>query len=216
MLCRSESDEGERFTDQDVVNHMIFLLMAAHDTTAIALSMLVYELGRNVQWQNALREEALARPVDSPTLEDLVGYPMLDAAFKEALRMYAPAGTLFRQAIADTEICGHFVPRGSQIAINVHASMRLSDWWPDPDAFDPLRFTKDENRTAVTRYAFAPFGGGAHKCIGERFADMTVKTVMHSLLRSFRWSNPPGYRVPLTWGTGPTPADALPVDLRRL
>jgi cytochrome P450 len=216
MLCRSESDEGERFTDQDVVNHMIFLLMAAHDTTAIALSMLVYELGRNVEWQNALREEALARPVDSPTLDDLVGYPMLDAAFKEVLRMYAPAGTLFRQAIADTEICGHFVPRGSQIAINVHASMRLSDWWPDPDAFNPMRFATAENRTAVTRYAFAPFGGGAHKCIGERFADMTVKTVMHSLLRSFRWSSPPGYRVPLTWGTGPTPADALPVELRRL
>jgi cytochrome P450 len=45
---------------------------------------------------------------------------------------------------------------------------------------------------------------------------MTVKTVMHSLLRTFRWSNPPGYRVPLTWGTGPTPADALAVELRRL
>ncbi len=117
---------------------MIFLLMAAHDTTAIALSMLAYELGRNTKWQDALREEAVARPIESPTLDDLEDYRMLDAAFKEVLRMYAPAGTLFRQAIRDTEICGHFIPRKSQIAISVHASMRLSDWWPDPRHLRPV------------------------------------------------------------------------------
>nr|WP_090340246.1 cytochrome P450 [Mycolicibacterium malmesburyense]CRL69268.1 cytochrome P450 [Mycolicibacterium malmesburyense] len=216
MLCRSESDDGQRFTDADIVNHMIFLLMAAHDTTAIALAMLAYELGRNIGWQNRLREEAVEHPIDSPTLDDLEDYPLLDAAFKEVLRMYAPAGTLFRQAIRDTEICGHFIPRKSQIAISVHASMRLHDWWPAPDTFDPSRFSDVTNRAAVNRYAFAPFGGGAHKCIGQQFADMTVKTVMHKLLRRFRWHVRDGYRVPLTWGTGPTPADTLPIELERL
>ena len=215
MLCRSESDDGERFSDQDIVNHMIFLLMAAHDTTAIALSMLIYELGRNLQWQNALREEAIHRPVESPTLTDFENYPLLDAAFKEILRMYAPAGTLFRQAITDTEICGHHIPRSSQIAINVYASMRLQDWWPDPDTFNPGRFTTTAQHDAVNRYAFAPFGGGAHKCIGQQFADMTVKTVMLELLCRFQWSSPVGYQVPLTWGTGPTPADDLPTTLQR-
>ena len=215
MLCRSESDDGERFSDQDIVNHMIFLLMAAHDTTAIALSMLIYELGRNLQWQNALRAEAIHRPVESPTLTDFENYPLLDAAFKEILRMYAPAGTLFRQAITDTEICGHHIPRSSQIAINVYASMRLQDWWPDPDTFNPGRFTTTAQHDAVNRYAFAPFGGGAHKCIGQQFADMTVKTVMLELLCRFQWSSPVGYQVPLTWGTGPTPADDLPTTLQR-
>ncbi|VEG39457.1 cytochrome P450 [Mycolicibacterium flavescens] len=216
MLCRSESDDGQRFTDADIVNHMIFLLMAAHDTTAIALAMLVYELGRNSHWQNMLRDEAVAHPIDSPTLDDLEQCALLDAAFKEVLRMYAPAGSLFRQAIRDTEICGHYIPRKAQIAISVHASMRLADWWPAPDTFDPSRFTDATNRAAVNRYAFAPFGGGAHKCIGQQFADMTVKTVMHKLLRRFRWSVPDGYRVPLTWGTGPTPADSLPIELETL
>ncbi|HEY5841275.1 MAG TPA: cytochrome P450, partial [Mycobacterium sp.] len=68
---------------------------------------------------------------------------------------------------------------------------------------------------AVNRYAFAPFGGGAHKCIGQQFADMTVKTVMLELLCRFQWSSPVGYQVPLTWGTGPTPADDLPTTLQR-
>lgn len=66
------------------------------------------------------------------------------------------------------------------------------------------------------RYAFAPFGGGVHKCIGQHFADMNVKTIMHQMLRHFEWSVPDDYRVQLTWGTGPTPADGLPITLRRL
>jgi cytochrome P450 len=215
MLCHSEADDGARFTSADIVNHMIFLLMAAHDTSAIALAMLAYELGRNMNWQSALRDEAQATPNDEPTLADLDEYPLLDAAFREILRMYAPAGTLFRQAAKDTEIMGHFVPRKAQIAINVHASMRLADWWPNPDVFNPDRFIGQSAQTAVERYAFAPFGGGAHKCIGQQFAHMSVKTTMHQLLRRFEWTVPTGYRVPLTWGTGPTPADCLPLNTRR-
>lgn len=215
MLCRSSSDGGDSFSDADIVNHMIFLLMAAHDTSAIAISMLVYELGRNVLWQDALRDEARSVDEDDGTLDALQRYPLLDAAFKEILRMYAPAGTLFRQAIKDTEVAGHHIPKKSQVAINVYASMRLADWWPDPDTFDPSRFTDGADASPVHRYAFAPFGGGVHKCIGQQFADMSVKVIMLQLLRNFDWRVPSGYRPRLTWGTGPTPADGLPITLRR-
>ncbi|MHC9295825.1 cytochrome P450 [Mycobacterium sp. LTG2003] len=217
MLCRSRSDDGDRFSDADIVNHMIFLLMAAHDTSAIAISMLVYELGRNIRWQNALRDEAQADPSDHLTTADLTdAYPLLDAAFKEILRMYAPAGTLFRQAIKDTDVAGHYIPRKTQVAINVYASMRLADWWPEPDLFDPARFLTGADASAVHRYAFAPFGGGVHKCLGQQFADMNVKAIMHQLLRRFQWHVPAGYRPRMTWGTGPTPADGLPISLERL
>lgn len=217
MLCRSRSEDGDRFSDADIVNHMIFLLMAAHDTSAIAISMLVYELGRNIRWQNALRDEAQADPRDHLTTADLAGaYPLLDAAFKEILRMYAPAGTLFRQAIKDTEVAGHYIPRKTQVAINVYASMRLADWWPERDLFDPARFLAGADASAVHRYAFAPFGGGVHKCLGQQFADMNVKAITHQLLRRFQWHVPAGYRPRMTWGTGPTPADGLPISLERL
>jgi cytochrome P450 len=102
------------------------------------------------------------------------------------------------------------------VAINVYASMRLADWWPDPDHFDPARFHTGADATAVHRYAFAPFGGGAHKCIGQQFANMNVKAVMLQLLRHFRWQVPPDYQPRMTWGTGPTPADGLPITLERL
>lgn len=205
MLCRSRSDDGDRFGDDDIVNHMIFLLMAAHDTSAIAISMLVYELGRNTEWQDRLREEIRGDPP----------YPLMDAAFHEILRMYAPAGTLFRQTVADTEVCGHFVPRRSQIAINVYASMRLADWWPDPDRFDPGRFLAGADTAPLHRYAFAPFGGGVHKCIGQQFAAMNVTAILSAALRHFDWRAAPGYRPVLAWGTGPTPVDGLPMRWRR-
>ncbi|MGE2729816.1 cytochrome P450 [Mycolicibacterium vaccae] len=216
MLCRSRTDDGAAFSDDDIVNHMIFLLMAAHDTSAIAVSMLVYELGRNRGWQDALRDEARCTPVASPTLAGLESYPLLDAAFKETLRMYAPAGTLFRQTVKDTEVAGHFIPRKTQVAVSVYASMRLADWWPNPDQFDPGRFTGGADASAIHRYAFAPFGGGVHKCIGQQFADMSVKTIMHRLLRQFEWRVPAGYRPRMVWGTGPTPADGLPIELRAI
>lgn len=216
VLAQSETDDGLRFSDADIVNHMIFMLMAAHDTSAIALSMLTYELGRNTMWQDRLRAEVLSNPVAVGSYGAVDELPLLDQAFKEILRMYAPAGTLFRQAIKDTEILGHYVPRKSQIALSVYASMRLPDYWPDPDTFDPSRFEDPANRDAVHRYAFSPFGGGVHKCIGQYFAGMTVKTILHGMLRRFSWTVPAGYRVPLTWGTGPTPADDLPIALERV
>ncbi|MGW0162631.1 cytochrome P450 [Mycobacterium sp. NPDC003323] len=214
MLCHSRSEDGEGFSDADIVNHMIFLLMAAHDTSAIAIAMLVYELGMHTSWQSKLRAEALAGDAEL-SVDGLQGYPLLDAAFKEILRMYAPAGTLFRQAVKDTEVAGHYIPRRSQVAVNVYASMRLADWWSEPDTFDPGRFTDGADASAVHRYAFAPFGGGVHKCIGQQFADMSVKAIMLAVLRNFDWRIRSGYRPRMVWGTGPTPADGLPITMQR-
>jgi cytochrome P450 len=194
---------------------MIFVLMAAHDTSTIALSMLTYYLGKHPEWQDRLREESLA--LGKPTLDyvDLDRLPSLDLAFKEALRINSPVGMLFRKTIVDTDILGHYIPAGTEVGINAYATMRLADYWPSPERFDPERFAEPRREDKIHRYAWAPFGGGAHKCIGLYFGGMTVKSVMHQMLLRFDWSVPPGYEPPMTWGTGPTPADGLPIDLRR-
>ena len=214
VLCQAQTDEGNTFTDEDIVNHMIFLLMAAHDTSTIALSMLMYHLGKDQILQQRLREEVRALPVDA-SMDDLNSVAMLDSAFKESLRMYAPAGTLFRQATEDTSILDHFVPAGTEIALSVHTSMRLDTWWERPDMFDPSRFDDPKVLEQMHRYAWSPFGAGSHKCIGMHFAGLTVKAILHRVLMDFEWSVPETYTPLMTWGTGPTPADGLPVRLRR-
>ncbi|MFI6871787.1 cytochrome P450 [Nocardia sp. NPDC050406] len=216
VLARVATLPEHTLTDDDVVAHMIFVMMAAHDTSAISISMLAYELARHPDWQERLRAESQA--LGKPDLDygDLAKLPSLDLAFKEALRMYAPVAQQARETIADTEIAGHYVPKGTLVMTGPYTMMRQAEYWRDPDSFDPSRFDAEHREDAAHRFAWAPFGGGAHKCIGLYFGGMTVKSVLHRMLLRYRWSVPDDYRVPLIAGTGPLPADGLPIVLERL
>ncbi|WP_082062603.1 cytochrome P450 [Nocardia seriolae] len=216
VLCHAETEDGESFTDADIVDHMIFVMMAAHDTSTLAISMLAYELARHPDWQQRLREESQA--LGKPTLDyaDLDRLPSLERAFRETLRMYAPVGQMVREALADTDIAGYFIPKGTLVMAGPYSMMRNAEYWHDPDVFDPERFDPARAEDKSHRFAWPPFGGGAHKCIGRYFGGMTVKATMHQMLLNYGWTVPPGYHVPLVAGTGPMPADGLPIDLRRL
>ncbi|MFD6388608.1 cytochrome P450 [Nocardia sp. NPDC060259] len=215
VLCRARSQDGRAFTDDDVVNHMIFTLMAAHDTSALALSMFIMLLGKHPQWQQRLRAESIALGKPVLDYDDIEQLASMDLAFRETLRMYAPAGTLFRQAIRDTELLGYHIPAGTDVMIGAFPTMRNERWWARPDEFDPERFAEHRREDRSHKMAWAPFGGGAHKCIGLYFGGMTVKSVMHRLLLNFEWSVPADYEPPLAWGTGPIPMDGGPITLRR-
>ncbi|WP_206050727.1 cytochrome P450 [Nocardioides speluncae] len=216
VLCRAESEDGQRFTDDEVVAHMIFVMMAAHDTSTIALSMMAYLLAKHPEWQEWLRAESQALGKTELAYADLDRLPSMDLVFREAMRLYAPVGMQLRETVKDTELCGYYLPTGTRVWFGDFVTMRSDRWWPDADRFDPERFAEGRREDKSHRFAWAPFGGGAHKCIGLYFGGMTVKAVMHQLLLRFRWSVPDGYDVPLTWGTGPTPADGLPIRLERL
>ncbi|WP_280493926.1 cytochrome P450 [Nocardia asiatica] len=216
VLCRMSTADGETFTDAEVVEHMIFVMMAAHDTSTIAASMLVYELGRHPEWQERLRAESVALGKPALDYDDLDRLPSLDLAFKEALRVYSPVAQQVRETIADTDILGYYLPKGTLIMCGTYGLMRNEAYWHDADVFDPERFAEHRREDKSHRFAWAPFGGGAHKCIGLYFGGMTVKAVVHQMLLRYRWSVPDGYRMPLVAGTGPVPADGLPIRLERI
>ncbi|MDL5154430.1 cytochrome P450 [Actinomycetospora termitidis] len=215
VLCRARSDEGETFSDDDVVNHMIFLLMAAHDTSTITLSMMSYLLAKNPEWQEKLREESFALG-ETGSMADLDSLVSLDLAMRETLRMYAPVGQLARITVRDADLQGFHIPAGTLMSLGIHASQRMEPWWDRPDEFDPDRFAPERAEDKSHRFAWMPFGGGVHKCIGLHFGGMEVKAIMHAMLRRFRWSVPDDYVMPIGLTTGPTPADHLPLRLERL
>jgi cytochrome P450 len=214
VLCHAETEDGQRFSDEDVVNHMIFVLMAAHDTSTITLAMMTYYLAAHRQWQERLREES--RALGKPTIgyDDLERLPAMDLVFRETLRMNAPVGMLARQAIKDTEIDGRYIPRGARLMLGIYPSQRMEPWWRDPDRFDPERFTPERHEDSWHKYAWVPFGGNVHKCIGMHFGGMEVKAILHQLLLRSRWSVPAGYAPVIDYATGPFPADGLPIDLQ--
>ena len=216
VLCHVEAEDGTRFSDEDVVNHMIFTLMAAHDTSTITSTTLAYHLARDPELQERLRQESLALGKERLDYADLDRLPLLDLAFKEALRLNPPVGGIVREAVKDTSILGHYVPEGTLIIVNIMQAQHSEEWWDEPERFDPERFLPTRRDHRLHNYQWSPFGGGVHKCIGLYYGGMQVKAILHHLLLNFRWSVPEGYDPVWKYGTGLYPSDGLPVRLERL
>lgn len=213
VLCNAETDDGDRFTDDDIVNQMIFTMMAAHDTSTTSISMMTFHLARHPEWQKRLREESEMLGRRSLDYGDLEQLPSLDLVFKETLRMNPPAGILARMAMKDTEISGHYVPEGTLVLLGLYPTHRMEPWWNAPDTFDPQRFSEERAEDKRQKDVWMPFGGNVHKCIGMHFGGMEVKAVMHQLLLQYEFDVDPSYEPVIDFGTGPFPADGLPLKL---
>ncbi|RSN19313.1 cytochrome P450 [Amycolatopsis sp. WAC 04169] len=214
-LCSATTDDGERFTDTDVVNHMIFLMMAAHETATIAATSVVYNLAKNPEWQERARQESLALGDEMPDIDALESLTALDLVLKESLRLNAPSPSSARMTVKDTEVLGHFIPAGTLVNVTPTVNHFVPECWTDPMRFDPERFNEQRREDKSHRYAWLPFGGGAHKCIGLHFATFEVKALLHEMLRAYRWTVPPVYKARWDYTSLPIPADGMPIRLER-
>ncbi|EID11283.1 cytochrome P450 [Mycobacterium xenopi RIVM700367] len=217
VLCHTEDEDGNSFTDEDIVNHMIFLMMAAHDTSTSTTTTMAFNLAAHPEWQERCRDES-ARLGDGPLhIESLEKLESLDLVMNESLRLVTPLPFNMRQTVRDTDLLGYYVPAGTNVMIWPGMNHWLPELWTEPRKFDPERFAEPRAEHKRHRYAFAPFGGGAHKCIGMVFGQLEVKTVMHRLLRRYRLELPrPGYRPRYDYGGMPIPIDGMPIVLRPL
>ncbi len=214
VLCHIEDEDGARFTDDDVVNHMIFLMMAAHDTTTITTSTILQYLGQHPQWQERCRTETSALG-DAPSMIDLEGLESIDLVMREALRLRAPVPVVVRHAVKDTVIQGVRIPVGTDVIVGIQFTHLMPRYWTDPNTFDPSRFGPDRREDKSHRFAWEPFGGGAHKCVGMHFGGLEIKAIMHRLLRDYHWHVDPSYVPPLDYHSLPFPKDGLPITFIR-
>ena len=216
QLCHASGEDGERFSDDEVVNHMIFLMMAAHDTTTSTLTTMFYCLARHPEWQERLRADALALPEAQLGFDALAGRDRTEWVMKESLRLYPPLTSIPRKAARDCEFGGFQIPKGTPVGISPIHTHHMPSLWTEPKRFDPERFSPERAEHRRHAYAYLPIGGGAHLCIGQHFADMEVKAVMHQVLRRFAFSVPEGYRMPYQLVPIAKPRDGLPIRLRAL
>lgn len=215
QICNAEDENGKLLTDQEIIDHMNFLMMAAHDTLTSSLTSLVYFLGINPEWQERLREEVdgvSARHGARLPHEALGELELVEMAFKEALRLVPPVPMIPRRALRDFEFMGYRIPAGSGVGVNPMYTHMMPEHWPDPERFDPLRFTTQMSANRH-KYAWVPFGGGAHMCLGLHFAYMQAKAFMFRLLSDRRILFPEDYRAEFRMVPIPRPKDGLPVSL---
>jgi cytochrome P450 len=214
-LCRATYEDGTFLTDQDVADHMNFFIMAAYDTVTSSLTTLVHRLAANPQWQDAVRDELRGQgakagvPLSYDKLESL---PLTEMAFKEAMRMVPPVPSIPRRAIRDFKFGGIKIPAQTLVNINPLYTHYMPDIWPEPESYDPMRFTEEVSRERH-RYAYIPFSGGAHMCLGLNFAYMQAKCFAWHFLSSVRVSIEAGYRPKWTMWPIPFPRDGLRVTL---
>jgi cytochrome P450 len=200
---------------QDIVDHMSFLMMAAHDTLTSSLTSFVAALAESPQWQQKLRDEVLALGVatDAPTSFDhLEAMPLTEMAFKEAMRLRPPVPSIPRRATRDFTFGGYEIPAGTLVGANPLFTHHMPEIWSDPDAFDPSRFT-DEAQRGRHRFAFVPFGGGAHMCLGLHFAYMQAKCFARHFLQNLDVSLPKDSEPDWQMWPIPKPRDGLRVTV---
>jgi len=217
-LCKASMEDGRLLSPPEIVDHMSFLMMAAHDTLTSSLSAFVWFMSSNPHWQTRLREEcrglglAPGEPLPYESLDDLT---LTEMAFKESLRLIPPVPSLPRRAVRDTEFKGFKIPAGTRVAINPLYTHHLPEVWPEPEVFDPTRFS-EENTRGRHKFAFVPYGGGAHMCLGLHFAYMQAKCFAYHFLTSTACSVDEGYRPDWKMWPIPQPRDGLRIRLKPL
>ena len=188
LFSKETDKEGNYFSDDDLVHHVNFLLFAAHDTTTSTLSSLFYELTQRPDWMETCRAEVSALSQDQLCYADLDKLEQISYCFKETLRMYPPVAGFARRNMREFEIMGYRIPENSTVSVSVVTSHRLEEFYRDPDEFDPTRFAPGREEHKAHPFAWFPFGGGAHKCIGVHFAEMLVKVALFEMLREYDFS----------------------------
>lgn len=215
-LCRARSEEGGALSDPDIIDHMIFLMMAAHDTTTSTLTSMTYELAKHPDWQERVRAECRALGAVPPGFDDLDQLPALTLVMKETLRRYPPLPVIPRVATADCEWNGYAIPRDTMVVVSPIHTHHMPEWWSEPLRFDPDRFSEARAEDQRHPQAWVPFGGGPHLCLGMHFAELQIKAIMHQLVQRYRWSVPAGYTMPVQQAPISKPLDGLPLLLERV
>jgi cytochrome P450 len=223
QFATATREDGSLLPIDEVVDHMNFLMMAAHDTITSSATSLILHLAQNPEWQEKVRQEVFAvtggpdakGAPRGATYDDLGKFELLEMAFKESLRLIAPVPSVPRRALRSFEFKGIRIPAGAACGFNTHLTHHMEEYWDSPEAFDPMRFTADKVK-ARHKYAWIPFGGGAHMCLGLHFAYMQVKILMAQLLQRYRIEIEPGYDPEWQPWPIPKPRDGLKVRFEAL
>lgn len=215
-LVKSTREDGSYFENEELIDHLSFLFFAAYDTTSAGLCHLLMHLAANPPLQESLREQSLQLERDEVTFADVDQLDRIERAFNESLRLYPSASILLRRSIRACQIGGVDIPAHTMLFMIPGFNHRMPEYWSDPEAFGPDRFSDARQEHRRHKFQFMPFGGGAHKCIGMNFAQMNAKLFMHQLLRQYRFSLLPGYQLRSQILPTPCPPRGLPLRIKRL
>ncbi|XP_077563553.1 cytochrome P450 3A24-like isoform X2 [Haemaphysalis longicornis] len=212
---------SKRLTEVEAMAQCVLFFLAGQDTTSSTLAFAAYLLALHPDVQEKLRtevDECMAVHGPEPGLDVISRLKYLHCVTSEALRLYPPAARLQRIAhedyvLGDTRIK---VPKDCAVVIPIYAMHRDPEFFPDPESFNPERFS-DENVDAIRPYTYLPFGAGPRNCVGMRLALQAVKLCLLHSVHSVQFVRTENTKVPLKIkrGLGVLTAEDITVGIRR-
>jgi len=195
LLAARDEETGEGLGDRQLRDEILTLLLAGHETTAMALSWTIYLLSLHPAARRAVEAEAREVLGDRrPGVDDLPRLRFARMVLEESMRLYPPAWIIGRRAVAEYPIGGFVAPARSLFLMSPYVLQRDARYYTNPERFDPDRWTP-EFRAALPKFAYFPFGGGPRQCIGESFAWMELVLVMTTIAQRWRLRLVPGHPV---------------------
>jgi cytochrome P450 len=195
FLAARDADDGTGMTDPQVRDEVMNIFLAGHESTANALTWTWYLLSQNPEAECRLHAEldaVLGSRV--PELSDAANLPWTEMVFAEALRLYPPLWSIARRAIGPVEISGRLLAPGTVVILSQFVTQRDARFFPEPDRFDPERFTP-EAKMARPKFCYFPFSAGSRQCIGEPFAWLEGVLCIATIAQGWRLALAPGHRV---------------------
>lgn len=193
ILLGARDESGIKLSDADLRAEVDTFMFEGHDTTTSGISWFLYCMALYPEHQQLCREEVrgILGDQDSFQWDDLAKMTYLTMCMKECFRLYPPVPQVYRQLNKPvTFVDGRSLPAGSLISLHIYALHRNSTVWPEPEVFDPLRFSP-ENAAGRHPFAFMPFSAGPRNCIGQQFAMNEMKVVTALCLLRFEFSLDP-------------------------
>lgn len=191
LLSARDEDTGEHMTDRQLRDEVMTILLAGHETTALALSWTYFLLAGRQDVEERLAHEAGQVIAGRPGFADTERLVYTRMVLQEALRLYPPAWGVSRVAVADDQIAGYRLPAGSIVYVVPFVLHRRPHLWPEPERFDPERFSAGEIAKRE-RFAYLPFGGGPRQCIGQQFAMVEALLTLAMVSRRYQVQLVPG------------------------
>ncbi len=214
-LRQARDENGNGMSERQLRDEVMTLLLAGHETTALALCWTFYLLACNPMVEGRIREET-QRVLGArlPQASDLARLPYAGGVVKESLRLYPPAYAIARVAARDLSVGGFCVPKGSSLVMSQWVTHRDPRYFENPEAFIPERWT-DEFSKRLPSFAYFPFGGGPRVCIGASFAMVEAALLLVTILKKFHFELMPSQTISPVPAITLHPGDELKVILHK-
>ncbi|HVP50381.1 MAG TPA: cytochrome P450 [Candidatus Bathyarchaeia archaeon] len=194
-FLRAQDEDGSSMTDKQLRDEVMTMLLAGHETTALALSWAWYLLAKHPDEQAKLHAELdLVLAGRTPSAGAVPQLPVANKVVRETMRLYPPAWVMSRQAVEDVEVGGYTVPAGSNVIVSQWVTHRDARFFPEPESFRPDRWSP-ESEQSLPKFAYFPFGGGPRSCIGNNFALLEATVLLAAVAQRYNVSLVPGARV---------------------